>query len=103
MKRYDIITFVLIILFGIAPFASAILGSVIANGAGCTFNEAESHSCIIHGHDYGGNALYALDAPLVDDFTLPVAEISLTLWGIVLIVHLLVRRRRRGRMGASDD
>jgi hypothetical protein len=97
VKRYYITALVLIILFAVVPFASAILGNVIASGAGCTLNEAEAHSCIIHGHDYG-EALYALGMGLwLMIFTLPVAEIALILWAIVLTVHLLLRWRRGSR------
>lgn len=97
MKRCYIITLVLIMLFAFAPFPSSLLGSVIATSAGCTLNEAGSHSCIIHGHDYGAT-LYTMGMGLwMIIFTFPIAEIAFILWVAVLTIHLLVRRWRRFR------
>jgi hypothetical protein len=97
VKKYYAIALVLIILLAFAPFASAILGSVIANSAGCTLNEAGAHSCIIHGHDYG-EALYTMGMGFwMIIFTVPAAEFACLLWVVVLATHLLIRRRRRDR------
>jgi hypothetical protein len=97
MKKYYFVSLVLIILFAIAPFAFPIVGSIVANTAGCTLNEAEAHSCIIHGHDYG-ETLYTMGMGFwLIIFTFPVAEVAFILWVIALAIHLVVRRRRRGR------
>jgi hypothetical protein len=96
MKKYYGAALVLIILLAFAPFGLAILGSVVANRAGCTLNEAGAHSCIIHGHDYG-ETLYTMGMSLwMIIFTIPVVEFACLLWAVVLAIHLLIRRRRRG-------
>jgi hypothetical protein len=97
MKKYYGAALVLIILFALVPFGSAILGSAIANSAGCTLNEAGAHSCILHGHDYG-ETLYRMGMGFwMFIFTVPLAEFACLLWVVVLVIHLLIRRRRRGR------
>jgi hypothetical protein len=97
MKKYYIISLVLIVIVAIAPFALAFLGSAIANTAGCALIEAEVHGCVIQGHDYG-ETLYAMGMSLwMIIFTAPLAELAVILWATSLIVHLAARRRSRRR------
>ena len=99
MKKYYLAVLVLITLFALAPVASAMLASVIANVNGCTLNEAEAHRCISHGRDYG-ETLYEMGMSFwLAIFTVPLAEFACVAWIVALVVHVLVRRRRRSRAG----
>lgn len=97
MKRWYIAALAAIILFATTPFVSTLLASLVANTAACTLNEASPTPCIIYGHDCG-ELLYMMGMGIwMSIFTIPVSEIALLIWAITLIIHLLIRRQRRGR------
>jgi len=104
MRRYLVIIGLLgIALFAFSPILVTILASFIANAAGCELNEGEAHACIIAGKDYG-DLLYSMGVfGWMTIFTFPLGEITLAMWGIVLLARFLWRILviKRSRMAAS--
>ena len=88
------IVLVLIGLVTLAPVASVVACSMIANAAGCHVDEGSVHPCVINGHDYG-ETLYTLG--MMGWFmliTLPAGALAFVVWLIALLLHRGAWRKR---------
>src|ERR1051325_9049208 len=97
-KKIQWIWFVVVLFiiaaFAFAPIGSVILCGVIANAYGCKVDEGSVHPCIINGHDYG-ELLYSLGVMgwlmLV---SLPGGLFAFVGWLIFLILHRASWRKK---------
>jgi hypothetical protein len=88
------IVLVLIGLIALAPIASVVACSVIANRYGCRVDEGSVHPCVVDGKDYGP-LLYQLGVMgwlmLV---TLPAGAVAFAIWLTILLIHRNAWRKR---------
>src|SRR5437868_1107970 len=97
-RRFPCIIY-LVVLFAIAAFALAPIGSVslcalIANTHGCHVDEGSVHPCMINGKDYG-HLLYTLGvAGWLMLVTLPAGALAFCVWLVVLLWHRARWQRR---------
>jgi hypothetical protein len=97
-KRFPWIWYFLVLFiiaaFAFAPIGSVILCGAIANAYGCKVDEGSVHPCIINGHDYG-ELLYSLGVMgwlmLV---SLPGGLFAFVGWLIFLILHRASWRKK---------
>ncbi len=97
-KKFPWLWYVLVLFliaaFAFAPIGSVILCSAIANAYGCKVDEGSVHPCTINGHDYG-ELLYSLGVMgwlmLV---SLPGGLFAFVGWLISLILHRATWRKR---------
>lgn len=83
----------LIVTVCVLPLACALMADFVIALAGCDFNLATNHVCVIGGRDIGP-ALYILTMQgYALFFTLPLLMFALPVWAIVEIVHWLRARR----------
>jgi hypothetical protein len=91
-----IVGFVLLLAFTLAPVASVVIASLLANAHNCRLDEGSVHPCLIAGADWG-ETLYTLGVlgwlMLV---TLPLGAIGLLVLAVVLLIHRNIWRRRQG-------
>jgi hypothetical protein len=94
-----IIALVFIAAFALAPIASVMACSWIANAHRCKVDEGSVHPCIINGVDRGP-LLYQLGVlgwlMLV---TLPAGALAFAVWLVVLIVHRTSWRKHAAQAG----
>jgi hypothetical protein len=92
------ISFVLIVLFAMAPLISAFIGGGIAEALGCTVTEGVSSPCLFRGSDISETLSVMFVLGWFAFETLPLGAVLLTIWLIVaclVVVIKLGRRRRR--------
>ena len=95
MKRLMILSLVLIVLFGIAPFVSALMASGLAHGFACGLDQASAHTCMVAGANIGG-ALHGMFVLLFYAIlTVPFAGIALLIWLLVAAILYVMHRRRQ--------
>ena len=85
----------LILLVALAPLISVMIAGSIAETNGCTLHEGFVNPCMVNGTDMG-ETLYAMG--VMGWFmlaTIPLGAMALLAWLVILIIHLIVRRRRR--------
>jgi hypothetical protein len=85
----------LILTVALAPIASVVACSAIANTYGCRVDEGSAHPCMIHGKDYG-ETLYTMGVMgwlmLV---TIPAGAVASGGWLVVLLIHRARWSRRK--------
>jgi hypothetical protein len=90
-----ITSFLLIVLLGILPILTTVVGVAMANAYGCQVDESSVHPCLINGADQGellqslGNSFW------FTLYTLPLAFLLFHVRLVVIIVHLVIAGRRR--------
>src|ERR1043165_6871576 len=97
-KRFPWIWYFLVLFiiaaFAFAPIGSVILCGAIANAYECKVDEGSVHPCVINGHDYG-ELLYSLGVMgwfmLV---TIPGGLVGFVTWLIFLILHRAAWQKR---------
>lgn len=95
MKRLMILSLVLIVLFGVAPFLSALIASGLAHGFVCGLDEGAAHVCVVAGIDIGG-ALHGMFVLLLYAIlTVPLAVVALLIWLVVAVILYVMQHRRR--------
>jgi len=89
MKR-NVLSYIGIALFAIAPLMVTIISALTAHVFGCQVDEGSSHPCMIFGFDWG-SALYVLAVfGWFTIVTLPLGALAL----IGLTIYLAVKRFR---------
>lgn len=89
------IVLLLILLAAFAPLISVAIAGAVAEAHGCTLHEGFKNPCLINGVDYG-DTLYTMG--VLGWFmlaTLPIGAFACLIWAVILIVHLVSRRRRQ--------
>ena len=98
-KRFPWITYgvllSLILLLAFAPVISVALAGAIAEAHGCTLNEGGAHPCVINGVDYGQTLLTMSMLGWFMLATLPIGAFACLVWAVILVAHLVSRRRGR--------
>lgn len=87
------IVLLLILLAAFAPVISVAIAGAVAEAHGCTLHEGFKNPCLINGVDYG-DTLYTMG--VLGWFmlaTLPIGAFACFIWAVILIVHLVSRRR----------
>jgi hypothetical protein len=85
----------LILLVALAPLISVMIAGTIAEANGCTLHEGFVNPCLVNGTDMG-ETLYAMG--VMGWFmlaTIPLGAMALVAWLVILVIHLIARRRRR--------
>ena len=88
------IVLALIGLIALAPVASVVACSNIANAAGCRVDEGSVHPCMINGRDYG-ELLYTMGVMgWLMLITLPAGVLAFITWLVVVLGHRARWRKR---------
>jgi hypothetical protein len=86
---------VLILAVALAPLVSVMIAGTIAEANGCTLHEGFVNPCMVDGTDMG-ETLYAMGVMgWLMLATIPLGAMALLAWLVILVIHLIVRARRR--------
>ncbi len=90
-----LVVLALIVAGALAPVASVVAGSTIANAYGCQVDEGSAHPCVIGGQDRGETlyAMFVLGWLML--LTLPAGALAGSIWLVTLLVHHSSWRARR--------
>jgi len=87
---------VLIIIVALLPLFSVLFAGLVADSAGCGLHEGFAQPCMINGEDWGEllYTLFVLGWLMLA--TIPLGLMALIVWTVVIIVHFILWRRKRG-------
>lgn len=88
-----VLLLVMILLVALAPVISVAIAGFIAEANGCVLNEGGIHPCLVSGEDVGGSLYTMFVLGWFMLATLPLGTVALAVLLLVLVVHLLWRRR----------
>jgi hypothetical protein len=95
-----IVTLVLILIFAFWPTALAMGGTGLAQLFGCETDFNRAIPCTINGEEWGETIFDYQKIAYLSLFTIPVGQVMLSIWLLVLLLYLVVRLVRR-RMKSS--
>jgi MFS family permease len=90
-----VLALVLILLVALAPVISVAIAGWIAETNGCVLHEGNINPCIVNGEDMGSTLYTMFVLGWFMLASLPFGAMALLAWLVVLVLHLLWRRRRR--------
>ena len=97
-----IVTLLLILIFAFWPTALAMGGTGLAQLFGCETDFNRAIPCTINGEEWGETIFDYQKIAYLSLFTIPVGQVMLSIWLLVLLLYLSVRLVRR-RMKSSQD
>src|SRR5262245_47399017 len=92
-----IVLLVLILLFALWPTALSMGAAGIAQLFGCETDFNRAIPCTINGQEWGETIFDLQKWAYLSLFTIPVGEVMLAIWLVLLLGYLLIRFIRRGR------
>ena len=90
------VVFAVIAVLALLPVASVFLAYTIAEPNGCRVDEAGIYPCVIAGVDFGPLLAYMAVSGWLMLASIPFGVMALVVWAVVLVVHLVWRRRAIG-------
>jgi hypothetical protein len=97
-----IVLLVLILAFALWPTALSMGAAGIAQLFGCETDFNRAIPCTINGQEWGETVFDLQKWAYLSLFTIPVGEVLLAIWLLLLLVYLLVRFIRRNRAPQSN-
>ena len=96
-RTFFIVTLTLILIFALWPTALSMGAAGIAQLFGCETDFNRAIPCSINGEEWGQTVYELQTWAYLSLFTIPVGEVLLGIWLIVLLIYLAIRFiRRRG-------
>jgi hypothetical protein len=97
-----ITTLVSIIVFALWPTALSMGAAGVAQLFGCQTDFNRAIPCTINGEEWGQTVYELQNWAYLSLFTIPVGEVLLAIWVLLLVTYLIVRFIRRGRTPQSS-
>ena len=96
-RTFFIVTLILILVFALWPPALSLGAAWIAQLSGCETDFNRAIPCTINGEEWGQTVYELQNWAYLSLFTIPVGEVLLGIWLIILLIYLAIRVIRRGR------
>jgi hypothetical protein len=90
-----IVTLVLILIFAFWPTLLAMSAAGLAELFGCETDFNRAIPCTINGEEWGETVYDYQKVAYLSLFTIPVGQMMLAIWLLVLLVYLVIRFTRR--------
>jgi hypothetical protein len=97
-----IVLLVLILVFALWPTALSMGAAWVGQLLGCETDFNRAIPCTINGQEWGETVFDLQKWAYLSLFTIPVGEVLLAIWLLLLLVYLLVRFIRRNRAPQSN-
>jgi hypothetical protein len=92
-KFFIIVTYLVLVLFTIAPILSVVAASIIARAYGVQLDEGSEHPCLVLGHDIGPSLYLMFVAGWFMLIALPVGFFAIMVFTFILSFRYICMRQ----------